>query len=293
MFLGQYLKSRRKELRLTQKELSNGITTQVTISEIENKNLAPNIKILAALCTRLGITLNDVVSDFSTHDHDQLEEMLFDAEHFLYIHKHAKALELIEFIQSNYEIPDDLTEQYYFIRADISLILNKDFDDAQFYFNLILNNQKKTKNTIFIPLAEVGTGISYFRKDEQDKALYYFNKAFSHITNDLLSTSENLSRLHFAIANISNFYSKIKDYQTSNSVAKYGIQVDKEHFSILSLDHYYHILAFNEFNSDTSKLAVALGYAQLAVAFATHQGNDYIRTHSQYFIDNHEFMNTK
>lgn len=68
MFLGQLIHQQRLNKQLTQSELAAGICTQNTISKIEKKNLPPTIPILIKICTRLGLTLNELFTEFNALD---------------------------------------------------------------------------------------------------------------------------------------------------------------------------------------------------------------------------------
>ena len=50
----------RKALGLSQKALADGICTQATLSKFENNGKAPAIRIVAQLCQRLNLQLEDV-----------------------------------------------------------------------------------------------------------------------------------------------------------------------------------------------------------------------------------------
>ncbi|WP_100665058.1 helix-turn-helix domain-containing protein [Leuconostoc citreum] len=54
---GEKLKSRRISLNMSQSELAREITTQATISLMENTNRVPNIAILLQILNRLNINL--------------------------------------------------------------------------------------------------------------------------------------------------------------------------------------------------------------------------------------------
>lgn len=68
MFLGQLIHQQRLNKQLTQSELAAGICTQNTISKIEKKNLPPTIPILIKICTQLGLTLNELFTEFNALD---------------------------------------------------------------------------------------------------------------------------------------------------------------------------------------------------------------------------------
>lgn len=290
MFLGSVIKKRREELHLTQTQLSSGITTQATISELENKNSAPTIKILVAICKRLDLTLNDVVSDFNVHSADDVIEKLKQAEKYSRLLKPAKVKEIIDSINTDDLTTDEATAFYYFLKGNIALIIDNNFEDSQFYYNLVLNSQDKNNPSIFVILAETATGISYFRKDDAEKAKYYLDKAFRDIMTGDLDTQNNLSRIQFALTNIGNYYSKIKEFELSKTVIEYGIQLARQYGSINSLDYFYHLLAYDLVHEDPENFDQALYYAKIAVSMAQHLQNDYMAEHSAYFVEHHEFM---
>ncbi|MDI6668157.1 helix-turn-helix transcriptional regulator [Leuconostoc falkenbergense] len=60
MLDGQILKSRRLSLKMSQSELAQNITTQATISLMENTNRVPNIAILLEILNRLNLNLASI-----------------------------------------------------------------------------------------------------------------------------------------------------------------------------------------------------------------------------------------
>lgn len=65
MFQGKLVYNTRQKLNLTQAQLADGTCTQNTISKLENHNIAPTAAILVRICERLGLTLNDLFTEFS------------------------------------------------------------------------------------------------------------------------------------------------------------------------------------------------------------------------------------
>src|SRR5699024_1124035 len=60
MDFGATIKSKRKEVGLTQKELSEGICTQALISRIEKGDIVPQNSILDKLANRLNINIEEL-----------------------------------------------------------------------------------------------------------------------------------------------------------------------------------------------------------------------------------------
>ena len=66
-FDGKAIRTARKKMRLSQVELAEGITTQATISLVENQNRVPNADVLLAILDRLNLEISEFVSgDFLT-----------------------------------------------------------------------------------------------------------------------------------------------------------------------------------------------------------------------------------
>lgn len=55
IYIGTFIKQRRKELKLTQEQVCSGICDPVTLSRIENGKQAPSKSVISALLQRLGM----------------------------------------------------------------------------------------------------------------------------------------------------------------------------------------------------------------------------------------------
>lgn len=55
ILIGDYIKQRRKELKLTQEQVCDGICDPVSLSRIENGKQTPKRSIINALLQRLGL----------------------------------------------------------------------------------------------------------------------------------------------------------------------------------------------------------------------------------------------
>ena len=72
-FDGKAIRTARKKMRLSQVELAEGITTQATISLVENQNRVPNADVLLAILDRLNLEISEFVSgDFLTQKAKEL-----------------------------------------------------------------------------------------------------------------------------------------------------------------------------------------------------------------------------
>ena len=72
-FDGKAIRAARKKMHLSQVELAEGITTQATISLVENQNRVPNADVLLAILDRLNLDISEFVSgDFLTQKAKEL-----------------------------------------------------------------------------------------------------------------------------------------------------------------------------------------------------------------------------
>lgn len=55
IYIGTFIKQRRKELKLTQEQVCSGICDPVTLSRIENGKQTPSKSVISALLQRLGM----------------------------------------------------------------------------------------------------------------------------------------------------------------------------------------------------------------------------------------------
>src|SRR5699024_5476040 len=85
---------KRKELGLSQKELSNGICTQATLSKFENNGKIPSLKILIQLCNRLGLSLDSIIGVSDTNSQKVIKEMN-QAEFNLIIQEYEDAKQIM------------------------------------------------------------------------------------------------------------------------------------------------------------------------------------------------------
>lgn len=86
---GNLIKDRRKQQKLTQKELASGICKQATISNIESRNYCYSIEILSLICSRLNLQINDVIIQ---SEEVQIRNKLNDVQKLCNVWKNDEAL---------------------------------------------------------------------------------------------------------------------------------------------------------------------------------------------------------
>ena len=87
--------SARKALGYSQKELSEGICTQTTLSRFENNGQIPTVKILIQLCHRLNLGLGELFPEVGVEE-NELNRQLVQAEFNFILREYQKAEEFLD-----------------------------------------------------------------------------------------------------------------------------------------------------------------------------------------------------
>lgn len=263
---------KRKELGLSQKELSNGICTQATLSKFENNGKIPSLKILIKLCNRLGLSLDSIIGVNDSSSKKVAKEMS-QAEFNLIIQEYDDAWAIINKID-----PDDLNNdknllmQYYYLRGYLNVLDDGDLFDAVFDFNRILSELDTRGETIFTFLSFVGMGMVYAKQGDDSKSEYYFSKVFNNIYTMSIDDVSKIWRYINIIFYCAIYYSEKQDLETANALLNYGVKVCAENHVTYYIARIYAQLAMNEnrVNGNNEKVQ---SYIDKALVFSEFNGN--------------------
>lgn len=173
---------RRKELRISQVKMCEGICTQSTLSKFESSGRVPSLVILTQLCTRIGLTIDDLNSD-EISSTNQIQKQLDTAERQLAMGDYQTVLQTISAIDEEQISPIPLRIQFYYLRGMLNALINRAPEVVLYDFSQILNDLDERHDTIFSQLAYVGSGLTYIRKQQFERAQFYFCKV-----NDFIKT---------------------------------------------------------------------------------------------------------
>lgn len=214
MLNGTKILNQRKHLGMSQVELAEGICTQATLSKMEQKNMAPMTDTLVKICVRLGLTVDDVLTDFDDSAYQKQRKILDQVQVKLSESNYKKAEEL--FRQLNFhQITPSLSSRYIYEKGNLDLLLHSKIEDAIFNYGIAL--QEANGNYVDILAASTGLGTAYAIKKDFKKADYYFNQALKH-AKDLDLNKENIIDYLKALNNAASFYTEIKKYLKSNDL---------------------------------------------------------------------------
>lgn len=237
---------KRKELGLSQKELSNGICTQATLSKFENNGKIPSLKILIQLCNRLDLSLDSIIGVTDSKSQKVVKQMN-KAEFNLIIQEYTESWEIIKSIDPEDLIDDkDASMQYYYLKGYLNVLDDGDLFDAVFDFNRILSELDTHGETIFTFLSFVGMGMVYAKQGDDKKSEYYFSKVFNDIYTMSIDDVNKIWRYINIIFYCAIYYSERNDLETANALLNYGVKICAENHVTYYIARIYAQLAMNE-----------------------------------------------
>ncbi|MGC3221789.1 helix-turn-helix domain-containing protein [Enterococcus faecalis] len=216
---GDKIKQARKLKKITQSELANGICTQATISNIENRNLCDSLDIFSSICLRLDLEVEECIRLFHLEAYNLLQEV-------------PEGL-----ILSN----NELTTKLLYYKGITCLLGKKDKAEALFY--LYRGAEIDRKVNIYNILSLNALGTLYELEKDMRKAQVYYEKSLQELEQFKLECSLERCRIYY---NSAKFYSEMKDYQKSVTLSEKGIQICRDKHSIYLLDYLLYEKAFNK-----------------------------------------------
>ncbi len=299
MFLGNKIRYVRKQKKISQIKLADGICTQATISRIEGQNIPPSLTVLIQICKRLDITLDELFTEFSQGDNNlefakQIKPQFLENVDTLYIKKKYSALKSLLKEHSLTQINGDQNKAHYmFIVGDLSLELEQNKDNALFYFHSIIEILKEQRQTIFGILAYIDIGKIYSQQNEVKKAKFYLEIALSLIKEIVIDNDTSYFWYIKAITELSTLFSNIKEYKTSNQLISIGISPTRGYYSTMFTDQLYFLLSVNHMNDQSIDYKEIAHTLTAAKAFAEYNRNtdllnkiiSFMKYHHLKFVD--------
>ncbi|MDN6968096.1 helix-turn-helix transcriptional regulator [Oenococcus sp. UCMA 17063] len=287
MFLNKIIIKRRKELKISQIELAKGVCTQATISKLEKQGLAPSFDILVQLCKRLGLTLNDVFSDFNYEAKEKLQDKIDQSFKLMASYHFDKSEKIINSINEEEAQENNLLGFLYFLKGNLALNYKKDFDEAQFFFNWILEKESNQLITCERLLSLNGLGVIYFQKDKFQLAAYYFDQINNILVLDKKAVNEDKRAVHL-LANLANFYASNQNYSKSLQAIKKALETVKNSKDFSYTEQLLYLKAYDLFQIDKQSKEIEKILRQ-AQAFAQFNENKVVEEHIDYYYQKHIF----
>ena len=246
----QIFVNRRKELGLSQIELSEGICTQATLSRFENHGQIPSMKILTLLCKKLQMDVGELFPSVAIKD-SVLNKKLDKIEFNIVGMEYEEAEELIKSINVAH-LTTQQEWRYLYLKGFTQTLMNKDDADSFFYFNQLLADHSDVDNK-YIFLAYTGIGLIYMNQADYDKAEYFFEKAIHQIDSYSIESVEDVCRVLTVLYYAATFYATIKEYDTSDVLLRRGVTICGENHVTYYLARIKYLLAENAYENKFDK----------------------------------------
>lgn len=274
--LGEVIKEKRLEKGLKQSELADGICTQATISNLENKSGMPNLPILVAIGNRLGIAFSEL-SDYTLTTTNYTVAIFNQVKQLCATYRHKEAHDvLVKEIDIKLLEKSEERKKYYYYLGLTELIANKNFKDAYYYFNLVLVDKSDLNVSLINVLATNGIGIAYVLESELEKALTYYEKALNQLEKLIENFGEILDSADITTVyfNSAKFYSQIENYVKAVDLCNLGITIQHMNHTNSELDRLFYEKAFNLVKIGEMKEAEKFYFH--AASVASLNGNDVV-----------------
>lgn len=262
----------RKAQKLSQTELCNGICTQSTLSKFENNGLVPSFKILRQLCSRLNISVADIMISSET---TKTRKALFDASFAFINFNYTKIDQILSEIN-----PKEITQlrdkqEYNYLRGQLALEYDRNNTSALYYFNNILTTPNMKQDDIHRLLALKGSSEVYASQKEIDKAAHYYDQILKYVTKIEPKDSLMVLQLLSILTSAGEFYGQQKNYKVSNRLLNYAYKVDADNHCVYFLARVLLRLAKNEIEEERSQKTI-LQHLNDTCAFARLNNNNVI-----------------
>ena len=172
--IGRVIKDARLQLGLSQQELAEGITTQATISLIENQNQMPKIPILISISQRLSISIDQIIKN-----NNEMNSNLEEIENYSLNGNIRIAENLFNNIKSK-KISDNNQRRYWLYLNALINLNNQRFDDVLFFVEQIGRYHIADR---YLIMCKAIAGVVWVHKNDLLKAEQYFIEAVNSISN--------------------------------------------------------------------------------------------------------------
>lgn len=178
MNIGNLIQKRRKQIGITQKELSNGLCAQATISKIEKNALTPSSSLLKKIADRLNVSISYFYGEPtpSINDND-VNNLIKEVQLILNQTENKKVLKLLQQNQALIDSLYDVDHINYFkmVQAHLDYYLFAKKELALSQLNSLLEDQQIDRALKIDVLCILG--IIYYEEKEFKKTNDYFEKA--------------------------------------------------------------------------------------------------------------------
>lgn len=263
----------RKQKKLSQTELCQGICTQATLSKFENLGRVPSMKILTQLCDRMGISLSDLIDD-PNQVNQEVAKRFDQADFSLITYDYEKIAGILNDIDFE-PLQQEDQWHYTYLRGTVAVLGENNLIDGLYYFNQILTADGIQKDNIYYILAEAGCGQIYGLQGDLDKAETYYDHVFDVVLHRKIDSDQTAIKILGMLYAGGVFYAQKQDYDTSNSLLNYAYQICSDTHVVYYLARIVYQLALNA-KAQHRAVETITDYLADSLAFARLNGNKHL-----------------
>lgn len=241
---GQLIKMSRTQKKISQKELSEGICTQATISNIEKKNTCDSIDILNKICQRLEM---DMITLFYADNEETIREAVEKVKQLCEKGENKKAYELIMPLKDT-EIVNPLLRTAFFYYVGLVYFLEKN-NESEMLFYLHLATDTLANNTIYRSLSYCLLGQFYDEHGEMDKAKMQYKKSLQILKQLTVPTPKEGIHIYYQIG---KYFRTVDNYEVAKSILNEGLALNRSLDTMYLLENQLYELALCESKEDAS-----------------------------------------
>ncbi|CYU84671.1 helix-turn-helix transcriptional regulator [Streptococcus suis] len=239
--LGSRLKQKRKEMKLSQKELAEGVCKQGQISRIESGAYTPGSELLFELSKKLNVSMNYFFEDTVSEQEEELVEFKTVVRNFL-VHRDYQGLRYVYELEYNNKHRLSVANQLYleWIGGLVDFYFYDKKKEAKSKMEYLLE-KLESSNLFFL---QVSNTLLNFYFDVNDEELFdvQFERLIEKTDNFQPITIEELELKIKLQYNISRYLWLKKDYiQAIASITK-AIEFCRSHRSYYSLPDLFCLL---------------------------------------------------
>lgn len=267
MFLGEVVKQRRLQQKLTQSALAEGICNQNVISKLEQKNHAPKMATLIPILNRLKLTLNDVYSEYANNIDTEVRIELEALQQEKMLHPEIDITDRLDII--NPEQVSYLDKIIYYYNQGLESLAKSDREGALFEMDRVLSLTKNDSYSAYTILAYLVKALVY-RQDRHSEREGYFVSLVQQATSENLNlTGATSLQLLYICKLLVQYYHQQEDWSQAIVYADRGLQLSKQTQVASFTEVFYWIKALNAEDSP-DKFNY---YRQMAIVMTKHNDN--------------------
>lgn len=274
MELGELIKLNRKKMKMTQKELSNGICTQALISRVEHGDIIPNQSILNKIGARLNLSSDDLqLVKSNTRYREKIEQLKQTIRKYL-TQRDYKTIELI--LHHNKPLVDNVqnANDKAFLRWIEASLQDKIYNQSDIALDLLNEiSLNDIEDELVIEILNA-IGVIYYRNGDFNRAINVFQNAVNVIDEQIDFKVQVKVMLNYALS-----LEEIDGDKKALEVILHSINIVVENESLFILGDLYHTKA--HILRKLGHLLEAKKNNQIALSLYMIQNNDEFQTMTQ------------